>query len=179
MVDFAEIRKQIQDAEEYMAEEDEDTPKSPWRVELDNFSTAVPLSLGAGLVGAVIFDAVKNRGDEYPIFEEPWRTMVIGAGCLGLGWGLGALFRGTDAQKKAEYYEKVISAAESEAEEALQEEEEAREAEEQNSQNNTNHMMLTDPLQFQPSPSPGSLNLFGEYGAALGQTPMSYTYGGY
>ena len=114
MVDFAEIRKQIQQAEEFMAEGDgglEDhsqfgfPEKTPWRAELDNFSTAVPLSLGAGLVGAVIFDAVKNRGDEYPIFEEPWRTMVIGAGCLGLGWGLGALFRGTEAQKRAEYYE--------------------------------------------------------------------------
>ena len=178
MVDFAEIRKHLQEAEEFMAETD-DTPTPPWRTELDNFSTAVPLSLGAGLVGAIIFDAIKNRGDEYPIFEEPWRTMVIGVGCLGLGWGLGALVRGTGAQKQAEYYEKVIATAEEEQKEADENEAEENEAEEQQAQNNTNRFMLSDPLSFEPTPSSSSLNIFGEYGPAIGQSPMSYQYGGY
>ena len=102
MVDFAKLRKDILLAAEGISGEDneDETVSIPettgWRKELDNLSTTASLSLGAGLLGASIFDSIKNR-DGSPMFVEPWKTMVIFSGASLFGFGLGRLTRGKHA----------------------------------------------------------------------------------
>ena len=179
MVDLKKIRKQIMSAEEegkkissiFDVEEDEETSSPSWKRELDNFSTSAPLSLGAGLIFALIFDSVKNRGDDTtPIFVEPWKTMTVFTGALLFGYGAGKLNRGAVSQKEAERYEKVIAKAEEEFN--AQEEEKKAEAEAKAKTAQSNLNSLQAPLQFDLSPSYGSLNTIGEYGAAVGQAGL-------
>ena len=179
MVDFAKLRKDILLAAEGISGEDneDETVSIPettgWRKELDNLSTTASLSLGAGLLGASIFDSIKNR-DGSPMFVEPWKTMVIFSGASLFGFGLGRLTRGKHAQKEAENYEKMLTMIEAE-----QKDEEEKEAEEGNSAPSTNFSMLSDPMDFQMVPSYTSMNVIGEYGPAIGQSAVSYQYGGY
>lgn len=149
MVDFGQIRKHL-----LQAEDDEDEgdsilsgitiPIAGWRKELDNFPTAGSLSLGVGLLGAMIFDAIKNRGDDgNPIFMQPWKDIVLLIGSLSLGYGVGRLSRGKAAQHEAEYYESVIEAAEDEERLEAEAEEEASNKKAENAQRTLN--FLADP----------------------------------
>ena len=83
------------------------------------------------------------------------------------------LSRGMVAQKESEYHQNIIA----KAEEKVKEAEEAKEAEEQKNQQQS-YSILTDPTAFQLAPSNSSLNVFGEYGSALGQPSLSYNYMG-
>ena len=175
MIDFAKIRKEL-----LAAENDEDDtlagiviPVPGWKQELDNFATSAPLSVGGGLIVALVFDAVKNRGEEgVPIFMEPWRTMAVFSGAILFGYGAGRLTRGTDAQHEAEHYESIIQAAEEEQKAA--EEEKKAEAQKKSEHYASELTMLTDPLNFQLTPSYSSINTIGEYGPAIGQAPLSF-----
>ncbi len=179
MVDLKQIRKKILAAEEegkkissvFDVEEDDEVKSPSWKRELDNFSTSAPLSVGAGILAALIFDTIKNRGDDTTrIFVEPWKTMAVFSGALLFGYGSGKLSRGTVSQKEAERYEKIIAKAEEEFE--AQEEEKRAEAEANANQARSNLNSLQAPLQFDLSPSYGSLNTIGEYGAAVGQAGL-------
>ncbi len=126
--------------------------------ELDNFPTAVSGSLGIGILAALIYDSVRNRGEEgLPIFMEPWRTMMVAAGSGLLGFSMGKVNRGVTSQKEAEYYQNVIrDAEESTKEKEAEEEKQKREAEERKSE------------------TLATLGL-GEFGMAVGQsTGMDY-----
>ena len=125
MVDLAKIRKQILSAEEegkkissvFNVEDDDTTTTPNWKKELDNFSTSAPLSVGAGIIAALLFDTIKNRGDDTThIFVEPWKTMAVFTGALLFGYGAGKMNRGATSQKEAERYEKIIAKAEEEFE---------------------------------------------------------------
>lgn len=175
MVNFAEIRKQI-----LSAETDEDESQAPveaagWRKELDSFTTSAPLSLGAGLIGAAIYDGVANR-EGTPIFEGTWKTLVILSGAMLFGFGAGRMNRGTSAQQESENYEAIIAKAEEEAQEA---EDEKKQAEEQKKQaKQTESHLLYNHESFNLSPSSNGLMGFGEYGSAVGQQGISYRYMG-
>jgi len=131
MVDFAQIRKQLLHAEDDDSEQDSilsgvTIPVAGWRKELDIFPTAGFLSFGIRLLGAMLFDAIKNRGEDgTPIFMHPWKDITLLMGSLSLGYGLGRLSRGKVAQYEAEYYESVIEAAEDEERLEAEAEEEA------------------------------------------------------
>tara|TARA_R110000824_G_scaffold61931_5_gene164351 strand:+ start:399 stop:935 length:537 start_codon:yes stop_codon:yes gene_type:complete len=178
MVDFAKLRKEILLAAESATGDEEDDSvsiiqASGWRKELDNLPTTASLSLGAGLLGASIFDAIKNR-DGSPMFVEPWRTMVIFSGASLFGFGLGRLTRGNIAQREAENYERVLTTIEEE-----QEEKEEKDAEENEGGSKSNLSFLSDPMDFHMVPSHTSMNVIGDYGPAIGQSAVSYQYGGY
>ena len=187
MADFKELRKRL-DAYEAEAEGDEGSeedsedgplagflmPISGWREELNDFSIAAPLSIGAGILLALGFDAVKSKGDESSqIFEGSWRTMAILTGSLLFGWGAGKLSRGTVAQAEAEYHEQIIAKAEEKVKKVGEAEEKKAEAGKQNAYN-----ILTDPASFKLAAPGGNLNVFGEYGSAIGQSQLSYQYMG-
>mgnify|MGYP001191138980 CR=1 FL=1 len=149
MVDFGQIRKQLLQAE---GDDDEGDsilsgvtiPVAGWRKELDNFPTAGSLSLGVGLLGAMVFDAIKNRGDEgNPIFMQPWKDMVLLIGSLSLGYGVGRLSRGKVAQHEAEHYESIIEAAEEEERLEAEAEDEASNKRAEDAQRTLN--FLADP----------------------------------
>jgi len=148
MVDFGQIRKQLLQAEDDGGEDNTlagvTVPVSGWRKELDNFPTAGSLSLGVGLIGAMIFDSIKNRGDDgTPIFMQPWKDIALLIGSLSLGYGVGRLSRGTMAQHEADYYESVIEAAEEEERLAAEAEEEAQSKKAEEAQRALN--FLADP----------------------------------
>ena len=177
MVDFAEIRKIILAGED---EDDDGVAKpqqeaSAWRKELDAFNTAAPLSIGAGLLGALLYDGVINR-DEAPIFEGTWKTLTILTGAMLFGYGAGRLNRGTSAQGDAENYEATIAKAEEEAEEEKDKKEQA--AEQQKESKKTESHLLYNHESFSLAPSSNGLMGFGEYGSAVGQQGISYRYMG-
>ena len=83
----------------------------------------------------------------------------------------GKLSRGTVAQAETEFHKKILN----KAEEKIKEAEEEKEAEVVKSQE-LSYNVLTDPTAFQLGPSKSSLNTFGDYGSALGQSHLSYSY---
>ena len=182
MVDFAKLRKQILHAAEGDEDEEDDnqlvslTSVAGWRKELDNLPTTATISLGAGLLGATIFDAIKNR-EGSPMFTEPWRTIILVLGASSLGFGLGRLSRGTIAQQEAENYERVLAAAEEEMAEA--EEKDAEQTQQKQNHFSSEMALLNDPMNFQLVPSHTSMNVIGDYGPAIGQSAVSYQHGGY
>ena len=142
----------------FNADMDSLVKKSGTIKELDNFPTAVSGSLGIGIIAALIYDSVRNRGDEgLPIFLEPWRTMMVATGSSLLGFSMGKINRGITSQREAEYYQKVIKDAEdSTNEKEAEEEKQKREAEDRKSE------------------TLSTLGL-GEFGMAVGQnTSMDY-----
>ena len=89
------------------------------------------------------------------------------------GLSIGRLTRGRKAQREAEEYRQMIQRMqEKKAEEDKEREEKQAE---QRQQANQNAMMLTSPELFSASPMNFGLNMgFGEYGGAVGQTPLAY-----
>ncbi len=126
--------------------------------ELDNFPTAVSGSVGIGLLAALVYDSIRNRGEEgLPIFMEPWRTMMVAAGSSLLGFSIGKVNRGITSQQEAEYYQNIIRDAEEEKQKQdAEEEKQKQDAEERKSE------------------TLSTLGL-GEFGMAVGQnTSMDY-----
>jgi len=186
MVDFKELRTRLEAYEAEESNEDGEegetsnalagfvAPIPGWKSELNDFSISAPLSIGTGILMALAFDYVKNKGDEQnQIFEGNWKTMAMVSGSFLFGWGAGKLSRGTVAQAETEYHLKILNKAEDKIKEA----EEEKEAEVKKTQE-VSYNVLTDPSAFQLAPSNSSLNIFGEYGSALGQPSLSYHYMG-
>ncbi len=167
MIDLAKIGEKIlqseglssaiNEAEHEKDTEEMDNPeittKNGIAREIDNFSTSASGSVGMGLIGALIFDSIKNRGEDgVPMFLEPWRTMMLAAGAGFLGFSVGKVNRGISSQKQAEYYKTVIRNAEEEKEaETVKETKEAEEA------------------QSRRAETLATLGL-GEFGSAVGQS---------
>lgn len=182
MVDLAEIRQKLEAEADGESEKSEDTsllagfiaPIPGWKKELNDFSISAPLSIGSGILMALMFDYIRSKGDaENQVFEGTWKTLAMVSGSFLFGWGAGKLSRGVVAQAEGEYHQKLIQ----EAEAKVQEAEEAKEAEEQKA-SNVAYNILTDPTAFQLAPSRQSLNIFGEYGNAIGQSQLSYQFMG-
>jgi hypothetical protein len=179
LVDLKEIRRKLEAEEGEDSSEDEDAdsilagfvaPIPGWKKELDDFYVAAPLSIGSGILLALAFDYVRSKGNEdAQIFVGPWKDMAILTGSLMFGFGAGKLSRGVVAQAETVHQEKRLQ----EAEDKVQEAEDEKKAEEER-RSNTAYTMLTDPTAFELAPSRNSLNIFGEYGSALGQPTMSY-----
>ena len=184
MVDLKAIRQKLEEYEaEGEADEDSDEDTSflmgvgivpGWKQELNDVYVSAPLSIGSGILLALAFDAIKNRGeDSEKIFQGGWKDAAMVFGSMMFGFGAGKLSRGMVAQKESEYHQNIIA----KAEEKVKEAEEAKEAEEQKNQQQS-YSILTAPTAFQLAPSNSSLNVFGEYGSALGQPSLSYNYMG-
>ena len=71
----------------------------------------------------------------------------------------------------------VLAAAEEEAAES--EEKEAEQTQQKQNHFSSEMALLNDPMNFQLVPSHTSMNVIGDYGPAIGQSPVSYQYGGY
>lgn len=181
MVDFKDLRKKL---EEYEAEEGSDSdekdsdlilgfipPVPGWKKELQNTSTAVPLSVGSGILLALGFDWVRSKSDNPQIFEGVWQNLGIFSGALLFGYGFGKLNRGTVAQSEAEHYQGLIKEAENEVKEA-----EDKKKAETEAKNNAAYNLLTNPDSFTAYPMGNGINVFGEYGSAVGQNMLSYKY---
>jgi|TARA_R110001583_G_scaffold59526_4_gene176976 hypothetical protein len=144
--------------------------KNGWKKELQDVKTSVPLSIGLALTAGVIYDGVKNRGDEGEvIFTDPWKTMAVFVGAGALGWGAGRITRGDLAIKNAETLKVMLA----EREKEINTEKEEIEAEKEKKRE-TYRMLMSEPSSIKMRPSFGSMNTFGEYGAAVGQQGISY-----
>jgi len=141
-----------------------------WKQELQDVKTSVPLSIGLALTAGIIYDGVKNRGDEGElIFTDPWKTMAVFAGAGALGWGVGRITRGDIATKDAETLKVMLA----EREQEIESEKEEIEAEKEKKRE-TYRMLMSEPSSMEMMPSFGGMNTFGEYGAAIGQQGISY-----
>ena len=144
--------------------------KKSWKGELNDSKTAIPLSIGLALTAGLVYDGVKNRGDEGEIiFTEPWKTMALFVGAGAIGWGAGRIARGDVAVKEAETLKSMLSKKERE----LEDEKEEIEAEKEKKRE-TYRMLMSEPSSMEMMPSLNNMNTFGEYGAAVGQQGISY-----
>ena len=141
-----------------------------WKQELQDTKTAIPLSIGLALTAGLVYDGIKNRGDEGEvIFSEPWKTMAVFVGAGAIGWGVGRITRGEVAVKQAETLKGMLSKKEKE----LEEEKEEIEAEKEKKRE-TYRMLMSEPANMEMMPSLSNMNTIGEYGAAVGQQGISY-----
>jgi len=145
-------------------------PKKSWKGELNDTKTSIPLSIGLALTAGLVYDSVKNRGDEGEIiFTEPWKTMALFVGAGAVGWGSGRIARGDVAVKEAETLKSMLSKKERE----LEDEKEEIEAEKEKKRE-TYRMLMSEPSSMEMMPSLNNMNTFGEYGSAVGQQGISY-----
>ncbi len=144
--------------------------KKSWKKELNDSKTSIPLSIGLALTAGIVYDGVKNRGDEGEIiFTEPWKTMTLFVGAGAIGWGAGRMARGDIAVREAETLKSMLSKKERE----LDEEKEEIEAEKEKKRE-TYRMLMNEPSSMEMMPSLNNMNTFGEYGSAVGQQGISY-----
>ena len=144
--------------------------KKSWKKELNDSKTSIPLSIGLALTAGIVYDGVKNRGDEGEIiFTEPWKTMALFVGAGAIGWGAGRIARGDIAVREAETLKSMLSKKERE----LDEEKEEIEAEKEKKRE-TYRMLMNEPSSMEMMPSLNNMNTFGEYGSAVGQQGISY-----
>ena len=145
-------------------------PEKSWKGELNDTKTSIPLSIGLALTAGLVYDGVKNRGDEGEIiFTEPWKTMALFVGAGAIGWGAGRIARGNVAVKEAETLKSMLSKKERE----LEDEKEEIEAEKEKKRE-TYRMLMSEPSSMEMMPSLNNMNTFGEYGSAVGQQGISY-----
>jgi hypothetical protein len=146
------------------------TTKKTWKQELEDVKTSIPLSIGLALTAGLVYDRVKNRGEDGDIiFTEPWKTMAVFVGAATVGWGMGRISRGEVAIRDAETL-KIMMA---EKEREIEDEKEEMEAEKEKKRE-TYRMLMSEPASMEMMPSLNNMNTFGEYGAAVGQQGISY-----
>ena len=171
MIDLAQLKAEMEEEDDSSMESS--NPISMIR-ELDDPATAATGAVGATMVGVVAYDAIRNgRGEGGRLFQGATGWTLAVAGSLMFGLSIGRLTRGRKAQQEAEEYRQMIQKMqEKKAEEDKEREEKQAE---QRQQANQNAMMLTNPEMFSASPMNFGLNMgFGEYGGAVGQTPLAY-----
>ena len=139
VLDFRELRERILAGEE---EDDlEPVEDSPFQQEAQESITLIPLCLSAGVFTAIGVDAYQTAQGKVSMFGESTKRMaLILGGILPLGFALGRLNRGLNAQQENKKYERLLDEADAkieELEEEAQEAEEEKEAEEV-AENNSN-----------------------------------------
>lgn len=107
LLDFKDLRDRIlagENDEEIMpAEED-----SPFKQEVKEKMTVLPLCLSAASFAIVMFDRWQNEGR---MFEQYTPVVVVLGGFLPLGFALGRLSRGLDAQDEETRYNTLLDEA--------------------------------------------------------------------
>lgn len=127
VLDFRDLRERILAGEE---EEDlEPVEETSFQKEAQEGITLIPLCISAGVFSAIAVDAYQSAQGKVSMFgESTKRIALIVGGVLPLGFALGRLNRGLNAQDENKKYERLLDEADTKIEEL---EEEAQEAEEE------------------------------------------------
>lgn len=127
VLDFRDLRERILAGEE---EEDlEPVEETSFQKEAQEGITLIPLCLSAGVFSAIAVDAYQTAQGKISMFgDSTKRIALILGGVLPLGFALGRLNRGLNAQDENKKYERLLDEADAKIEEL---EEEAQEAEEE------------------------------------------------
>jgi hypothetical protein len=170
-MDFAQLRSSVFDAEE------ESVQSTPIRDQLRNPSVGFPLLLGICSLG--LWGVDKFVQDNQLLTSEgeyDYRPMVFSVmGLFPLGFGLGGLLRGLEANEESEKYEEILETAEAEMERLeseLVEAEDTQAAEEAQQKFGAESNGGLNTFFLSPSASPNT-NTTGIYGSAMGQQPVS------
>lgn len=129
VLDFRDLRERIlagEDEEEVAPPED-----TPFKVEIKDKPTILPLCLSAGSLAVLGFDRFQNEGQMF----SHYTPLVFAFGVvLPLGFAFGRMNRGLAAQKEAKRYDRLLDEADAKIEELEQEVQEAEEEKESEAQ---------------------------------------------
>ena len=165
VLDFRDLRERVLAGEE---EGDlEPVEDTPLQIEAQESMTLVPFCLSVGTFGFLTYDHFQ----ETPIFSGSTKNMIlIGLGVFPLGFALGRLNRGLNAQKTNKNYEKLLDEAdakieelEKEVEEAEEEKEAEKEAENESNSYHYDYLSADDSSHHVPSLGFG-VSAFGQEG---------------
>jgi hypothetical protein len=169
VLDFRDLRERILAGEE---EDDlEPVEETSFQKEAQEGTTLIPLCLSAGVFSAIAVDAYQTAQGKVSMFgESTKRIALIVGGVLPLGFALGRLNRGLNAQDENKRYERLLDEADTKIEELEEEAQEAEdEAEEEKQAESTSNGYQIDYLSESDSshhvPSLGfGLSAFGQEG---------------
>jgi hypothetical protein len=165
ILDFRELRDKVLAGE---GDEDLEPVETPMSSELKSKGTLIGLSAAAAIFGGLVFDRVTNK--DMPMFTGAWIPGLMAVGGVALGYAVGGLNRGMEAQTEKDRYERllddsqtIIEEQQEEMESMEAEAEEEKEAEE--SQNDYQYDYLNAEDSFFHGPSLGmGVSAFGQEG---------------
>ena len=165
ILDFRELRDKVLAGE---GDEELEPVETPMSSELKSKGTLIGLSAAAAIFGGLVFDRVTNK--DMPMFTGAWIPGLMAVGGVALGYAVGGLNRGMEAQTEKDRYERllddsqtIIEEQQEEMESMEAEAEEEKEAEE--SQNDYQYDYLNAEDSFFHGPSLGmGVSAFGQEG---------------
>ena len=165
ILDFRELRDKVLAGE---GDEELEPVETPMSSELKSKGTLIGLSAAAAIFGGLVFDKVTNK--DMPMFTGAWIPGLMAVGGVALGYAVGGLNRGMEAQTEKDRYERllddsqtIIEEQQEEMESMEAEAEEEKEAEE--SQNDYQYDYLNAEDSFFHGPSLGmGVSAFGQEG---------------
>ncbi len=165
ILDFRELRDKVLAGED---DEELEPVETPMSSELKSKGTLIGLSAAAAIFGGLVFDRVTNK--DMPMFTGAWIPGLMAVGGVALGYAVGGLNRGMEAQTEKDRYERllddsqtIIEEQQEEMESMEAEAEEEKEAEE--SQNDYQYDYLNAEDSFFHGPSLGmGVSAFGQEG---------------
>ena len=122
VLDFRELRDKVLAGE---MEDDEELVENSTMTELKSNRVVLPLGLSIGCLSGWVYDRFANDGG---MFGSTGGMAILTVGGLSLGYALGGLNRGVEAQTEKDRYERLLDDSQSVIEEQ-QEEMESMEAE--------------------------------------------------
>ena len=166
VLDFRELRDKVLAGE---MEDDEEPVENTTMTELKSNRVVLPLGLSIGCLAGWGYDRFANAGG---MFGSTGGMAILTVGGLALGYALGGLNRGVEAQTEKERYERLLDDSQSVIEEQQEEmesmeaESEEKEAEEQaEAENDYQYDYLSDKDSFFHGPSLGmGVGAFGQEG---------------
>ncbi len=165
ILDFRELRDKVLAGED---DEELEPVETPMSSELKSKGTLIGLSAAAAIFGGLVFDKVTNK--DMPMFTGAWIPGLMAVGGVALGYAVGGLNRGMEAQTEKDRYERLLDDSQSVIEEQQEEmesmEAEEKEAEEQaEAENDYQYDYLSDKDSFFHGPSLGmGVGAFGQEG---------------
>jgi hypothetical protein len=167
ILDFRELRDKVLAGE---GDEELEPVETPMSSELKSKGTLIGLSAAAAIFGGLVFDKVTNK--DMPMFTGAWIPGLMAVGGVALGYAVGGLNRGMEAQTEKDRYERLLDDSQSVIEEQQEEmesmetENEEKEAEQQaEAENDYQYDYLSAEDSFFHGPSLGmGVGAFGQEG---------------